>query len=89
MSWLIDWRRVLVVVKPDTLIRWHRKGFKLFCQWKSRQRGRPRLPADVRQLIAEMALANRTWGEKDCLRASRKIGHSRITADGTTLYGDE
>ena len=64
MSRLIDWRRVLVVVKPDTLIRWHRKGFQLLWRWKSRPRGRPRLPADLRRLIAEMASANRTWGEK-------------------------
>jgi putative transposase len=33
-SWLIDWRPVLTVVKPDTLIRWHRKGFQLFWRWK-------------------------------------------------------
>ena len=64
LSWLIDWRRVLMVVKPDTLIRWHRKGFQLLWRWKSRPRGRPRLPADLRRLIAEMASANRTWGEK-------------------------
>jgi len=64
LSWLIDWRRVLTIVKPATLIRWHRKGFRLFWRWKSRPRGRPRLPAGVRQLIAEMAAANRTWGEE-------------------------
>ena len=64
LSWLIGWRPVLTVVKPDTLIRWHRKGFQLFWRWKSRPRGRPRVPADLRQLIAEMALANRTWGEE-------------------------
>src|SRR5262245_9024685 len=48
LSWLIDWRRVLTVVKPDTLIRWHRKGFQLLWRWKSRPRGRPRLPVDLR-----------------------------------------
>jgi putative transposase len=64
LSRLIDWRRVLTVVKPDTLVRWHRKGFQLFWRWKSRPRGRPRLPADVRRLIGEMATANRTWGEE-------------------------
>src|SRR5881409_1712081 len=42
LSWLIDWRRILMVVKPDTLIRWHRKGFQLFWRWKSRPCGRPR-----------------------------------------------
>jgi putative transposase len=64
LSRLIDWRRVLTVVKPDTLIRWHRKGFRLFWRWKSSPGGRPRLPAELRELIAEMAAANRTWGEE-------------------------
>src|SRR5712692_7410605 len=64
LSWLIDWRRILTVVKPDTLIRWHRKGFQLFWRWKSRPRGRPRLPPDLQRVIAKMATANRTWGEE-------------------------
>src|SRR2546427_9260735 len=57
LSRLIDWRRLLTVVKPETLIRWHRRGFQLFWRWKSMPRGRPRLPADL-QLIADMAAAN-------------------------------
>src|SRR5215510_2602896 len=61
---LIEWRRLLTVVEPETLIRWHRKGFRLFWRWKSRPQGRPRVPADLRQLIAKMAAANRTWGEE-------------------------
>jgi putative transposase len=64
LSRLIDWRQVLTVVKPDTLFRWHRKGFRLFWRWKSSPSGRPRLPSEVRQLIADMAAANRTWGEE-------------------------
>jgi len=64
LSRLIDWRRLLTVVKPETLIRWHRRGFRLFWRWKSMPRGRPRLPADLRHLIADMAAANRTWGEE-------------------------
>ena len=39
LSRLIDWRRVLTVVKPDPLVRWHRQDFRLFWQWKSRPRG--------------------------------------------------
>jgi hypothetical protein len=64
LSRLVDWRHLLTVVKPETLIRWHRKGFRLFCRMKSKAYGRPRLPADLRELIAEMAVANRTWGEE-------------------------
>jgi len=41
LSRLFDWRDALIVVKPDTLIRWHRKGFRLFWKWKSRPRGPP------------------------------------------------
>lgn len=64
LSRLVNWRQLLVIVKPDTLIRWHRKGFRLFWRWKSNAPGRPRIPGDLRQLIAEMATANRTWGEE-------------------------
>jgi len=64
LSRFIKWRRLLTIVKPDTLIRWHRKGFRLFWHWKSRAPGRPPIPADLRQLIATMAIANRTWGEE-------------------------
>ena len=59
-----EWRSVLTVVKPDTLIRWHRRGFRLFWKWKSQPSGRPRVPTDVRKLIVEMALSNPTWGEE-------------------------
>jgi putative transposase len=64
LSHLIDWRAVLTIVKPDTLTRWHRKGFRLFWRWKSRAPGRPPLPPEVQELIAGMARANVTWGEE-------------------------
>ena len=64
LSNLFAWREALVIVKPETLIGWHRKGFRLFWRWKSRPRGRPRLPADLRTLITEMAESNPTWGEE-------------------------
>ena len=64
VSRLFDWRMALVVVKPDTLIRWHRKGFRLFWRWKSKPTGRPRLPRDIQQLIRKMAAENPTWGEE-------------------------
>ena len=64
LSHLFDWRAALVVVKPDTLIRWHRKGFRLFWRWKSKPTGRPRLPKDLRQWIREIAAENPIWGEE-------------------------
>jgi putative transposase len=41
---VIDWRQLLLVVRPETLVRWHRQGFRLFWRWKSRRPGRPRIP---------------------------------------------
>ena len=61
---LFKWQDVLTVVKPDTLVRWHRKGFRLFWKWKSRSCGRPKVRANLRKLIAEMATNNPTWGEE-------------------------
>jgi len=53
---LIDWRAALTIVKPETLIRWHRKGFRLFWRWKSRP-GRPPISVDLLRLIVAMARA--------------------------------
>lgn len=58
------WRRVLVIVKADTVIAWQREGFRLFWTWKSRhgQPGRPALAKDIRQLIRRMSRENPLWG---------------------------
>ena len=61
-SRLCDWKEALVIVKPETLIGWHRKGFMLFWKWKS-QAGRPRIPENIRKLIVQMAQENPTWGQ--------------------------
>ena len=53
----------LAIVRPETVVRWHRAGFRLFWRWKSRRRlGRPAVPAEIRQLIREMSIANPLWG---------------------------
>ncbi len=64
LSRLFDWQNALVHVRPETFLAWHRKGFRLFWRWKSRPRGRPRVPEEIRDLIRRMALENRTWGEE-------------------------
>jgi len=52
-----------VIFQPETLIRWHRTGFRLFWRWKSRgQAGRPPIPADVRALVRQMRRENPLWG---------------------------
>ena len=58
-----DWRSALRIVKPETVIAWHRKGFRLYWSWKSRPRyGRPPVSMDVRELIRRMSAANPRWG---------------------------
>jgi hypothetical protein len=59
-----NWQEPLIVVKPETVIRWHRKGFKLFWRFKSRQKGsgQPPINPEIRDLILKMANANPLWG---------------------------
>jgi putative transposase len=57
------WRTSLVIVKPETVIAWHRRGFRLWWTWTSRRRiGRPSMSANLRTLIRTMAQANPLWG---------------------------
>jgi putative transposase len=58
-----DWHNALILVKPQTVIGWHRQGFKLYWTWKSRKRtGRPPIDAEIRTLIRRIARENPTWG---------------------------
>src|SRR5258705_1682283 len=53
----------LAIVRPDTVIRWHRAGFRLYWRWKSRRRcGRPTVSVEIRRLIREMSITNPLWG---------------------------
>jgi len=56
------WRDALVIVKPATVVGWHRQGFRLFWKRKSRAPGRPRTPRDIRNLVRRMARENPLWG---------------------------
>ena len=57
------WRAAVVIVKPETVLAWHRQGFRLLWTWKSRHRpGRPAVPPDVRALIRTMSDTNPLWG---------------------------
>src|ERR1022692_3724555 len=58
-----DWQSALVIVKPETVIAWHRKGFQLFWTWKVRhgQPGRPAVSKEIRQLIRKMSRENPLW----------------------------
>ena len=63
LSRFFDWRNALVVVRPKTMMRWHRAGWKLFWQLKSRP-GRPQIPQQIQALIRWIANENPLWGEE-------------------------
>ena len=59
-----DWRSALYVVQPETVTRWHRRGFRFYWRWKSRHRwpGRPRVSRDVRELIHQIHALYHAFG---------------------------
>jgi transposase InsO family protein len=59
-----DWQDSLIVLKPETVVGWHKKDFRLFWRWKSRSTspGRPRINQEIRNLIYNMASSNPLWG---------------------------
>jgi transposase InsO family protein len=70
-----DWRRHLVLVRPETVVGWHRRGWRLFWWWRSRcPLGRPRLRLEVRELIATMSRANPLWGAERIRGELLKLG---------------
>ena len=73
-----DWARVLIIVKPETVVRWHRSGFKRYWTWKSRRRrpGRPGVAPEVRELIRDMCRANPLWGAPRVHGELAKLGIS-------------
>jgi putative transposase len=78
-----EWRAALVIVKPDTVLAWHRHGFRLFWTWKSRRRtGRPAVPGDLRALIRTMSGANPLWGAPRIHGELLKLG---ITVSQSTV----
>jgi transposase InsO family protein len=70
-----DWLRHLVVVTPDTVLRWHRAGWRRYWRWCSRSpSGRPRLSPEIQALIARMAQDNPLWGSERIRGELLKLG---------------
>src|SRR5271166_2836987 len=79
----VDWKSALRIVKPETVIAWHRKGFRLYWRWKSRARqGRPSVSVEVRGLIRRINAANPRWGAP---RIHRELGKLGIKVSETTV----
>jgi transposase InsO family protein len=85
------WREALVIVKPETVIAWHRKGFRLLWTWKSRRRkgGRPLVPREVRELIRRMSRENPLWGaprvQGELMKLGIKISEATVSKYMTRL----
>jgi transposase InsO family protein len=61
--WFPSILQVLTIIRPETLVRWHRAGFRRYWRWKSRSLGgRPRIEAELRRLIRSMSVENPLWG---------------------------
>jgi len=78
-----QWKSALIVVKPETVIKWHRQGFKLYWRWKSRPSkvGRPIISKEIRDLIRQMSQENPTWGAPRIQSELKLLGHE--VADST------
>ena len=80
-----EWRSTLKIVKPDTVIAWHRKAFRIFWTWKVRRGkpGRPAVSADIRALIRRMSRENRGWGAPrihgELLKLGIDIGETSVS----------
>jgi len=78
-----NWKSALRIVKPETVIAWHRKGFRLYWRWKSRSRhGRPPTTTEVRELIRRISAANPGWGAP---RIHGELGKLGIKVSETTV----
>ena len=69
------WKQALFIIQPETLLRWHRQGFKLYWKYKSRAAfSKPRLSAETVALIKEMARDNQLWGAERIRGELLKLG---------------
>ncbi|MGA2445818.1 MAG: helix-turn-helix domain-containing protein [Opitutaceae bacterium] len=69
------WEKAVVIIQPQTVIGWHRAGFRRYWRWKSRRRdGRPSLDPELIQLIRRMWQANPTWGSPRIRDELAKLG---------------
>ena len=85
MLWSLSprWSDVLVIVKPATLIAWHRRGFRLYWRWRSRRRiGRPRINQGIRSLLRQMSVENADRGAPKIHDKLLKLGFCGLRTHG-------
>ena len=84
-----SWRSCLLLVQPETVIGWHRKGFRLYWRWKSRRRqtGRPRTARELRDLIRRISMENSTWGAPRIQSELALLGYDVAESTVATYMG--
>src|ERR1700749_4763088 len=81
--WFPSILKVVTIVQPETLVRWHRAGFRRYWRWKSNSRGgRPRIEMELRALIRRMSMENQLWGAPRIHGELLKIGFSVAQSTG-------
>jgi len=94
--WFSGWRQSLIIVKPETVVGWHRKGWKAYWRWRSSRwagTGRKKIDPELRELIRRLARENPLWGARSlpsgCNAESRQnwhvldVGFVRVLSPGT------
>ena len=81
-----SWRNSLQLVRPETVVGWHRQGFRRYWAWKSRRRrGRPMIQTELRDLIRRISRANPLWGAPRIHGELLKLGLTGIAGDGVEV----
>jgi putative transposase len=76
-----NWREVLIIVKPETVIKWHRQGIMLYWRWKSKAPvGRPKIDQEIRELIRKVSRENPLWGVPRIQAELRLLGYDLAEA---------
>jgi hypothetical protein len=88
--WFSSWRGSLLIVKPETVLRWHRQGWRAYWSWRSRRprgrSGRRPIPQELQALIRRMTAENRLWGQKRIQAELARLGFYSFCEDRRKIY---
>ena len=80
--------RVLTIIRPETLVRWHRAGFRRCWRWKTNSRGgRPQIQTELRTLIRQMSMENPLWGAPRIHGELLKLGFQSCAVECRQIHG--
>src|SRR5215831_14213844 len=86
--WFVGWQSSVLIVKPETVLRWHREGWRTYWRWRSRRTRRPGrrpIPLELRTLIRCMAADNRLWGQRRIQAELSRLGF-KVSARTVAKY---